>query len=75
MEGAPQPQPPRILQNPHLAECPDFSHDTFDVFIQSVVGPDRTREQAIEGLTASWHTQNDQRKALWDAQVLAAQDH
>jgi hypothetical protein len=75
MEGDPQPQPPRILQNPHLAECPDFGHDTFDIVIQPAIGPGRTRQQVIDGLTASWHAQNDLRKALWDAQVLAAQDH
>lgn len=71
MDENQQPQPQRIQQNPHLAECPDFSDDTFSVLIQSMVGPDRTREQAIESLKAAWHSQNDQRKALWDAQVLA----
>jgi hypothetical protein len=75
MDGDPQPQPPRIQQNPHLAECPDFNDDAFDILIQSMTRPDRTREQAVEDLKAAWHTQNDRRKALWDAQLLAAQNH
>lgn len=66
---APQPQQPRLQQNPHLAECPDFDDDSFDDLVLSMVGPNRTRDQAIESLRTSWRTQNDRRIALWDAQV------
>jgi len=66
---AAQPQPPRIQQNPHLAECPDFADETFGDLILTMIGPDRSREQAIESLQTAWHTQNDRRKALWDAQI------
>ena len=69
-----QPQQPRILQNPHLAECPDFGDDSFCDIVLSMVGPDRTREQAIESLRVAWHTQNNRRKAIWDAQIQA-QEH
>ncbi len=73
MDGDLQPAQPRIQQNPHLAECPDFDDGTFDDLIESMIGPDRTREQAVKGLKAAWHTQNNRRKALWDAQILADQ--
>ena len=34
----------------------------------------RTREQAIENLKDAWHTQNNCKKALWDAQTQADQN-
>ena len=74
MDPEDQPHQPRILQNPHLADCPDFGGDIFDILIQSMVGPDRTREQAIENLKTAWHADNNQKKTLWDAQVLADQE-
>jgi hypothetical protein len=64
---AAQPQQPRIQQNPHLAECPDFDDESFSELVLSMVTPDRTRDQAIESLRTAWRTQNDRRKALWDA--------
>jgi hypothetical protein len=74
MDQEEQPQQPRILQNPHLAECPDFNDETFAQLVEAMEGPNRTREQAIENLRTAWHTQNNRRKALWDAQVLADQE-
>jgi hypothetical protein len=68
---AAQPQQPRIQQNPHLAECPDFDDESFSELVLSMVTPDRTRDQAIESLRTAWRTQNDRRKALWDAQAIA----
>jgi hypothetical protein len=65
------PQQPRIQQNPHLAECPDFGDDSFELLVESLVTQDRTREQAVESLRTAWHTQNNRKKALWDAQVRA----
>jgi hypothetical protein len=73
MDNNAQPPQPRILQNPHLAECPDFGDGTFDEMIETMLGPGRTRDQAIEGLRAAWLAQNNRRKELWDAQVLADQ--
>lgn len=73
MEGDLQPARPRIQNNPHLADCPDFDDDTFNVLVEPMIGPDRTREQAIEILKVAWHTQNDRRRAQWDAQILADQ--
>jgi len=74
-EDAPaaQPQQPRIQQNPYLAECPDFNDDSFSDLILPLVGPDRTREQAIESLCTAWRSQNDRKKILWDAQIRADQ--
>src|SRR5580698_4049899 len=74
MDENQQPQQPCVLQNPHLAECPDFSNDSFNPIIQPLIGPNRTREQAIESLREAWRTQNNHKKALWDAQVLADQE-
>jgi len=68
------PQRPRIQQNPHLAECPDFSDESFEDPVQSMVGPDRTKKQAIDSLKSAWRVQNNRKKALWDAQVLADQE-
>jgi hypothetical protein len=67
-------QQPRLQQNPHLAECPDFEDESFDNLVLAMVDPDRTRDQAIDNLRTAWHTQNDRRKALWDAQVRADQE-
>ena len=61
------------MRNPHLMDCPDFSGDTFAILVESMVGPDRTREQAIEGLKTAWHAQNLRSRELWDAQLLADQ--
>ena len=52
---------------------PGLDDGTFDNLIESMIGPDRTREQSVKGLKAAWHTQNNRRKALWDAQILADQ--
>jgi hypothetical protein len=71
MDGNTQPQPQRIQQNPHLAECLDFSDGSFDDLIAPLVEPGRTREQVVENFRTAWLAQNDRRKALWDAQVLA----
>jgi hypothetical protein len=70
-----QPQQPRLQQNPHLAECPDFDDESFNDLVLAMVGPNRTRDQAIDNLRTAWHTQNGRRKALWDAQVRADQEH
>jgi hypothetical protein len=59
----------------HLAECPDFGDKSFNVFVLAMVGPDRTRDQVIDSLQTTWHTQNNQKKTLWDAQVQADQEH
>jgi hypothetical protein len=69
-----RPQQPLIQQNPHLAECPDFGDDSFEALILTMVGPDRTRDQAIDSLRTAWHNQNNRKKALWDAQILANQE-
>ena len=61
------------MRNPYLMDCPDFSDGTFVEFVESMVGPDRTREQAIEGLKTAWHAQNLRNRELWDAQLLAEQ--
>ncbi len=71
---AAQPRQPRILQNPYLAECPDFDDESFNNLVLTMVGPDRTRDQAIDSLRAAWRTQNDRKKLLWDAQVRADQE-
>jgi hypothetical protein len=75
-ENAPvaRPQQPRIQQNPHLAECPDFSDESFDDLVLTMVGLDRTWDQAIGNLRTAWHNQNNRKKALWDAQVQADQE-
>jgi hypothetical protein len=70
-----QPQQPRLQHNPHHTECPDFGDVSFANFVQNMVGPNMTREQAIEDLRAAWHVQNERRKAQWDAQVLADREH
>ncbi len=69
-----QPQRPRIQNNPYLVDCPDFSDKAFEEQVVAMVGPDRTREQVIVNLRASWHVLNDRRKALWNAQLLADQE-
>ena len=74
MDPGDQPQQPRLLQNPHLAECPDFGGPAFDILVQSMVGPDRTAEQVVENLKTAWHADNDRKKALWDAQTRADQE-
>jgi hypothetical protein len=72
MDENPHQQQPR-MRNPHLMDCPDFSGDAFAILVESMVGPDRTREQAIEGLKTAWHAQNLRSRELWDAQLLADQ--
>ena len=74
MDPGDQPQQPRLLQNPHLAECPDFGGPAFDILVQSMVGPDRTAEQVVENLKTAWHADNNRKKALWDAQTRADQE-
>jgi hypothetical protein len=74
MEEGPPPQLPRITQNPYLAECPDFTDESFEGLIQTMVSPERTREQAIDGLRAAWQAQNNRKRALWDAQAIADQN-
>ena len=72
MDENPHQQQP-CMRNPHLMDCPDFSGDAFAILIESMVGPDRTREQTIEGLKTAWHAQNLRSRELWDAQLLADQ--
>ena len=69
------PQLPCIRQSPHLAECPDFSDVTFEDLVQSLVGPDRTREQAIGSLRSAWCTQNNRRRALWSPVITSIPYH
>jgi hypothetical protein len=45
-----RPQQPLIQQNPHLTECPDFGNEPFDTLILTMVGSDRTQEQAINNV-------------------------
>ena len=74
MDENDQPQPPRIQHNPYLDRCPDFGDGSYDLIIQRLIEPDRTREQVIDDLKDAWRTQNVQKKALWDAQLLADQE-
>ena len=71
MDQEGQPQQPRLQHNPHRAECPDFGDESFADTVQDMTRPDRTRDQVIQNLRTAWHTQNERRKAQWDAQILA----
>lgn len=61
---------PRITQDPHLAEVPDFASDAYDVVGTALATAQNiTKEVAIARLAEAWKTENDARKVEWNRQV------
>lgn len=62
---------PRIVINPNLAQCPDYSLDIYTASRLRFVNDDRTHEEAAQLLRDLWATINDAEKTLWQDQVQA----
>jgi hypothetical protein len=60
---------PRILFNPGLLECPDFTSDTFVISRAPFINANTTEQQAIQLLRDIWTAGNDADKVRWQLQL------
>ncbi len=64
------PPEPHMRQNPHLASCPDFSNEDYDLLRQGVMALDHIDAvEAIAKLVIDWTTHNEKDKERWLSQV------
>ena len=65
---------PRINQDPNVAEPPDFDSQEFRDNCAPLATAERTVEDIINGLKATWTLVNDAKKVAWQLQVKADQE-
>lgn len=63
----PVPAPPRILVNPHLQHCPDYSAPEFKA-TRNAIAQAHPEEDPVRFLTDSWQALNVRAQAAWDRQ-------
>ena len=61
--------PPRLTENPYLAQLPDFRADSLRAVYATLATNDRPVETIIAELEDAWVQNNNTRKAAWDTQV------
>lgn len=71
-DGQPQhqqlaPDPPRILVNPYLQHCPDYSAPEFEATLNAI-SQAHPEENPIRFLTDSWQALNTRARVAWDRQ-------
>ncbi|KAK0421429.1 hypothetical protein EV421DRAFT_1918060 [Armillaria borealis] len=63
---------PCLTQNPHLAFCPNFSNQDYDLFCQGVMALDLINSSAaIAKLVIDWTARNDRDKEKWERQTTS----
>lgn len=63
------PPEPQLTQNPHLASCPDFSNEDYDLLVQGVMALHQIDSTtAITKLVIDWTAHNDKEKERWQRQ-------
>ncbi|KAJ7734422.1 hypothetical protein B0H16DRAFT_1327555 [Mycena metata] len=60
---------PRILFDPSLETCPDYSSETYDAIRSKFITETVDEDAAAAVLAEAWHTDRDLRKEAWDEQV------
>jgi UDP-N-acetylglucosamine pyrophosphorylase len=62
---------PRILLDPNLNHCPDYSLGVFEQTCTTLVNATTTHDQVTAFLTNIWNATNAAEKLIWQAQVEA----
>ncbi|CAA7270001.1 unnamed protein product [Cyclocybe aegerita] len=65
--------PPRITQDPHLVQPPDFESEQFRALYATLATAERTVDAIIADSQNAWTQNNDAQRVAWNAQV--EQDH
>ena len=61
----------RIERDPSLEVCPDFASPDFQPIREMLTQAGRSNEEAIQSLTDTWVTNNNNRKEIWHLQEEA----
>ncbi|KAF7315770.1 Reverse transcriptase ribonuclease h [Mycena indigotica] len=62
---------PRLLSDPNLAICPDFSSDAYDIIRAALTTQNSGITDPIAALQKSWTDNNEKEKERWANQVAA----
>jgi hypothetical protein len=60
---------PRLLFDPNLAQCPDYTLDIWEATRTPIINPGTDHAQAAVILTNIWNAQNTVEKQQWQAQL------
>lgn len=74
MSPPPEP-PPRLIIDPRLISCPDFSAADYAFICDALKSANNlSNDEAIAQLTQNWTARNSKDRDIWDAQTRADQD-